>query len=498
MKNIPNIKMGLISVSRGCFPIQLSERRRHAVATAYGADLYECPICVESETDAAKAVEDIKANGIDALCVFLGNFGPETPETMLADLFDGPIMYTSAAEGDGDLRDGRGDAYCGMLNASYNLGLRGRHAYIPDYPCGTAEEVAGQIRSFVPVATALVGLKHLKIFAFGPRPNDFLACNGPIKALYDLGVAVEEHSELDLLVAYNKLKDDPRISAKAAEMTAELGDSNPHAGILPRLAQYELTLEDWMEDHLGISKYAAFANKCWPAFQTEFGIVPCYVNSRFTGRGVPISCEVDIYGALSEYIGICVSGAPVTLLDINNTVPPAIYDEDIKGKYPVRLRETFMGFHCGNTCSSLLKNPHMGYQLIMKRDLEPHLAEPDITRGTMEGDIKAGDITFFRLQSMADTRLRAYVAQGQVLDVPTRSFGSIGIFAIPEMDRFYRHVLIEKQFPHHGAVAFGHYGKAIFEVYHALGVTDIGYNRPAMRLYPSENPFSGAQMPKFP
>ena len=45
--------------------------------------------------------------------------------------------------------------------------------------------------------------------------------------------------------------------------------------------------------------------------------------------------------------------------------------------------------------------------------------------------------------------------------VATRSFGSIGIFAIPEMGRFYRHVLIEGRYPHHGAVAFGHFGKAI-------------------------------------
>ena len=148
-----------------------------------------------------------------------------------------------------------------------------------------------------------------------------------------------------------------------------------------------------------------------------------------------------------------------------------------------------MGFHCGNTCPSLLRNPHMGYQLIMKRDLEPDLAEPDITRGTMEGDIKAGDITFFRLQSTASTQLRAYVAQGEVLDVSTESFGSIGVFAIPEMDRFYRHVLIEKQYPHHGAVAFGHHGKALFEVFRYLGVADIAYNQPASLPYPTENPF---------
>lgn len=212
--NIPQVKMGLIAVSRSCFPRALSERRRAAVKAAFGEGLYECPVCVENELDARKAVEDVKAAGVNALCVYLGNFGPETPETMIADMFDGPLMYTSAAEGDGDLHDGRGDAFCGMLNASYNLGLRNKRVYIPEYPCGTAQEVAQQIREFLPVATALLGLRGLKIFAFGPRPNDFLACNAPIKALYDLGVAVEEHSELDLLVAYNKHKNDPRIPAK--------------------------------------------------------------------------------------------------------------------------------------------------------------------------------------------------------------------------------------------------------------------------------------------
>lgn len=489
MKNIPALTLGIISVSRSCFPVSLSERRRAAVVKSFGGGLYECPVCVQTETDALRAVEDVKSHGVNALCVFLGNFGPETPETMIADLFDGPIMYTSAAEGDGDLMDGRGDAYCGMLNCSYNLGLRGRRAYIPDYPCGTAEEVAGQIRAFAPIATAILGLKGLKIFSFGPRPNDFLACNSPIKALYDLGVAIEEHSELDLLAAYNAHRGDARIGAKTAEMAAELGSTNPYAGILPRLAQYELTLEDWMSEHLGLSKYAAFANKCWPAFQTEFGFVPCYVNSRLTGSGIPVSCEVDIYGTLSEYIGLCVSEAPVTLLDINNSVPASLYREDIAGKYPFRTGELFMGFHCGNTCSALLRNPHMSYQLIMKRALEPDLPQPDITRGTLEGDLKAGKATIFRLQSAADTRLLAYAAEGSVLDVPTRSFGSIGIFAIPEMERFYRHALIEKRFPHHTAVAFGHHGRALFEVFKYLGVSDFSYNRPVSLLYPGENPF---------
>ena len=487
--NIPVVQLGLISVSRNCFPASLSERRRKAIKAAYSGALYECPVMVESDVDARKAVDDVKANGVNALVVYLGNFGPETPETMIADWFDGPIMYVGAAEGDGDLFDGRGDAYCGMLNCSYNLGLRKKTAYIPEIPVGTAAELCQRIAEFVPIATAILGLKDLKVIAFGPRPDDFLACNAPIKALYDLGVAVEENSELDLLAAYNRHKDDPRIPAVMEDMRKELGP-NKFDGVLPRLAQYELTLEDWMRDHKGVKKYVTFANKCWPAFQTEFGFVPCYVNSRFAGRGIPISSEVDIYGALSEYIGVCVYGQPATLLDINNTVPAKAYDAHIKGKYDYRLTETFMGFHCGNTCSSLLSKPTMGYQRIMKRSLEPDLAEPDITRGTMEGDIKAGEITFFRLQSAADTTLHAYIAQGSVLDMPTESFGSIGVFAIPEMDRFYRHVLIQKRYPHHGAVAFGHHGRALYEVFKYLGIQDIAYNQPSTLPYPTENPFA--------
>ncbi len=487
--NIPEVKLGVIAVSRSCFPMALSERRRAALVEAFGYDLYECPITVENELDAKKAVADIRSHGVNALLVFLGNFGPETPETLIGDWFDGPIMYAAAAEGDGDLHDGRGDAYCGMLNCSYNLGLRGRAAYIPSYPVGTATELAEKLREFIPIARAILGLRGLKLITFGPRPDDFLACNGPIKPLYDLGVAVEENSELDLLVAYNKHDNDPRIPEKIAEMEEELGTNNKYRGILPRLAQYELTLLDWAEQHKGTRDYVAFAGKCWPAFQTEFKFVPCYVNSRLTAMGIPVSCEVDIYGVLSEYIGICVSGAPVTLLDINNTVPKSIYDKAIAGRYNARLSETFMGFHCGNTCSKLLRDPHMGYQLIMKRDLEPELAEPDITRGTLEGNIKAGEITFFRLQSGADTTLRAYIAQGEVMDVDCESFGSIGAFAIPEMDRFYRHVLIEKRFPHHGAVAFGHHGRSLYEVFRYLGISDISYNQPRSLPYPTENPF---------
>ena len=453
------------------------------------ADIYECPVCiVESEIHMVQALEDIKKAGCNALCVYLGNFGPEIAETLLAKHFDGPKMFVAAAEESGDnLVGGRGDAYCGMLNASYNLKLRSVKAYIPEYPVGDAEDCADMIHEFLPIARAVIGLSKLKIISFGPRPLNFLACNAPIQQLYNLGVEIEENSELDLFEAYNKHADDPRIPEIVKDMEAELGEGNRKPEILPKLAQYELTLLDWVEAHKGYREYVTIAGKCWPAFQTQFGFVPCYVNSRLAGRGIPVSCEVDIYGALSEFIGTCISEDAVTLLDINNTVPKDMYKESIEGKFPYTLKDTFMGFHCGNTCSRKLAFCSMKYQFIMARSLPE-----EVTQGTLEGDIAPGDITFYRLQSTADCKLRAYVAQGEILPVATKSFGSIGIFAIPEMGRFYRHVLIEKNYPHHGAVAFGHYGKALYEVFKYIGVDvdEIGFNQPKGMLYKTENPFA--------
>ncbi|MBX4266004.1 L-fucose/L-arabinose isomerase family protein [Clostridium estertheticum] len=492
MKNLPQLKLGIVAVSRDCFPMELSESRRKAVVENFkksNVDIFECLTTVENETHMLKALKEVKEAGVNALVVYLGNFGPETSETLLAKQFGGPVMFVAASEESGDnLMNGRGDAYCGMLNASYNLALRNIKAFIPEYPVGTASEVADMISEFVPVATTLLGLDNLKIISFGPRPQDFLACNAPIKQLYNLGVEIEENSELDLYAAFNAHASDSRIPEVIASMEKELGKGNKMPGILPKLAQYEITLLDWMEEHKGSRKFVVFANKCWPSFQTQFGFVPCYVNSRLTAMGIPVSCEVDIYGALSEYIGTCISQDVVTLLDINNTVPNDMYQSEIKGKFDYTLKDTFMGFHCGNTAACKLTSGTMKFQKIMARSLEPNV-EPNITRGTLEGDIIPGEITFFRLQSNAESELTAYVAEGEVLPVSTRSFGSIGVFAIPEMARFYRNVLIEKRYPHHGAVAFGHYGKAMYNLFRYLGVKELSFNQPKGMLYKSENPF---------
>ncbi|HEX9014720.1 MAG TPA: fucose isomerase, partial [Chloroflexota bacterium] len=318
---------------------------------------------------------------------------------------------------------------------------------------------------------------------------DFLTCHAPIQPLFDLGVEIVENSELDMLDIFHSKHGDPRIKGIAADMAAELGRGNSYPNLLEPLAQFEIALLDYMEEMLGSSRYAVFANKCWPAFEKYFGFVPCFINSRLATRGIPISCESDIYGALSEYVVTCATQLPPAILDINNTVPADLYQEAGAEVRDYANNDLWMGFHCGNTSSSCMVTSMMKYQLIMHRLMEPG-QEPEITRGTLEGRIHPGEVTIFRLQATPDAELKAYVAEGEILNIDPKSFGCIAVFAVREMGRFYRHVLLAKRFPHHTAVAFAHAGRALFEAAKLAGVGDVSFNLPKGMLYPTEHPFA--------
>ena len=491
LKNTPKVKMGIVGVSRDCFPIELTRRRmKNVVAECrkLGLSAIPCSVIIETEAHAMAAVAELTAKGANAAAVYLGNFGPEGPLTIFAQKFGKPFMLCAAAEESGkDLINGRGDAYCGMLNASINAGLRNLRPFIPQMPVGLPNEIAAMIAHFTNVARVIIGVQALKTFSFGPRPQDFYACNAPIKPLYDLGIEVMENSELDMYVLFNAAADRKReIKAIARDMAAELGAGNKYPQKLEQLAQFELALTTFFEQNLGSRQFGVFANKCWPSFEKAFGFVPCYVNSRLASRGIPAACEVDIYGAVSEYMCQLASLFPATLLDVNNTVPGDLQIQDLKGASRTDL---FMGFHCGNTpACCLCEGCSMKYQLIMHRLMEPGHS-PNITCGTLEGVLRPGPATVFRLQGTAGCELRSYVAEGHILDADPASFGGIGIFGVPDFARFYRHVLIEKRFPHHAAIAFRHAGRILFDAVRMLGVTDVQAPLPPGTAYPGENPF---------
>ena len=56
--NTPDVKIGILGVSRDCFPVELTKRRLdalHAETAKILPATYKCPIIVENETDSLKA-----------------------------------------------------------------------------------------------------------------------------------------------------------------------------------------------------------------------------------------------------------------------------------------------------------------------------------------------------------------------------------------------------------------------------------------------------------
>ena len=103
MNNIPQVKLGIVAVSRDCFPIS-------AFRDAAGLPLWppaprrawKCtrprPPWRTRRTCSRPWKKSRKA-GCNALVVFLGNFGPETPETLIAKNFDGPVHVCGGRRG---------------------------------------------------------------------------------------------------------------------------------------------------------------------------------------------------------------------------------------------------------------------------------------------------------------------------------------------------------------------------------------------------------------
>ena len=495
MKNVPDIKLGIVVGSTDWLPSEIAVDIRKQLVEKYiekygEAGIYECQTCIaDNELTIKRAMKELAKAECDAIALCFANYGPESSGTLMAQEFDGPVMmFAVADEGQPPFERDRRDAISGFINACYALKLRNTNVYIPSTPQGDIDECVEMLHDFMPIARTICGVKNLKVISIGPRPSSYLAASAPNHLLYDIGVEISEYSELELLDSYNKHAEDKRIEALVATMNEEL-DENKTPDIMPKLAQYELTMEDWIRNHKGNRKYVTLTSTCWPAFPVNFGFVPCYVNSRLTAKGTPVACEVDVYGAVSEYIGQCVSDDVVTILNINNNVPQSIYDERIEKKEfngrSYKNSDLFIGYHCGVTPKCMLESSTLDYHFVNNQ-----LIGEEQSKGTIQGRLKADEVTLLRVQGGRDGKLRAYVLQGQILPVSADTYGGYGIIAIPEMERFIRNVVIEKQFPNHAAVIIGHHGKKLMDILKHIGITEIYYNHPANLPYEKENVFS--------
>lgn len=495
MKNIPKVRLGIVVGSTDWMSDEIAIKQRKKLIESYrcqydDSEIYECQVCItDNEVNLKRALKELNNESCNALCIYYANYGPESAGTLLAQEFLGPVMILGAAEEDGEtLGISRKDSLSGIINAFYAAKLKNTNVYIPTDPIGTIEECVDKIREFLAVSRTAIGLKELKMISFGPRPASYLAASAINYPLYEMGVDISEYSEMELYDSYLKHSDDVRINKIEKEMLEELCIKSENNSIR-RMAQYELTVRDWIRTHKGNRHYVAISSTCWPAFPINYGFSPCYVHSRLTGEGIPVACEVDEYGALSEFVGQCLSEETVTLLNINNSIPKGLYEREIKGRSfngkQYELNDLFLGYHCGVTCSSRMKSVKLEKHFVNNQLIGPEKAD-----GTIHGNIISGTVTLLRIQSDKSGKLMAYTAQGQVLPVEMDTYGGKGIIAVPQMRRFIKNVIIEKGYPNHVAVLFGHYGELAINTLKYMGIDCLDYNHPKEIPYNGENYYS--------
>ncbi|MBN1881654.1 MAG: fucose isomerase [Deltaproteobacteria bacterium] len=480
----PQVKIGLVSASRDCFPRSLSEIRTGRLRTEakkLGLDLFTPDgdsAVIESKAHARDAADQLNRAGCDGAVLFLGNFSPEIEDANFIRSFRGPVMIIAAAEESADtLPADRGDALCGMLSAVLAAKKRSLSCriHIPERPIVDAETGAREIFEFEKIMRVYTGISGATLGLFGPRPRDFETCNYNLASLSSIGVEIEEHSFFDLVKEVKKAESDD-LSDITASMKREVGEIP--ADLAGRLGAYERAVLNLREQ----LRLSAMTSQCWSEQEETLGHVPCYINARMAGLGFPIACENDAYSLTAELMGQYASDGSVTVLDLNHSIPTDF--DTVTSHLPT---EDLVGlFHCGNTALSRMKNPALKHQVIMKRLMEPE-GDPDITRGTIEGQIAASPLTLLQVHGRGD-RLCAYIIEGEFLDVDPKTFGSTGVAHIPGFGRFYRHVLLGR-FHHHAAAAFDRVGGVLFDAMKLLGVETIHTPLPDGVPYPGENIF---------
>jgi L-fucose isomerase-like protein len=366
-----------------------------------------------------------------------------------------------------------------MLSAILALKKRDlmKNVFMPQNPVVNAEGGAKVIERFFRIMKVVKGIRNATIGLFGPRPRDFETCNYNLASIASLGVEIEEFGFFDLANTVQHIITDDDLSEIVASMKKDVS-SIPSDDFAKRLAAYEKAVLTFRDD----LKLSGITTQCWTEQEEALKHVPCFINARMAARGFPIACENDAHSLTAELLGQYATDQSVTILDVNHSIPEDLDSSLID--YP--LQDLVGMFHCGNTDPRRLTDPSMKYQVIMNRLMEPE-GEPDITRGTIEGQIAASPITVLQVHGTGDA-IQAYIIEGEFLDLDPKTFGCTGTAYLPGFRRFYRHVLLGR-FHHHAAVAFDHCGGIIYDALKLLGVNTIFTPLADKPLYPGENPF---------
>ena len=260
------------------------------------------------------------------------------------------------------------------------------------------EKTQSSIRCFVQAAGIKKAMRSLRIAAVGHTPQGFgfgRALDSELMSVF--GVELEAIEARELIDQAKGFSDEECADfIRKTEISTCGFDATPEHNRLDHARLYK-AYTDYVQSH----KIGALASRCWPDFFTAFGTPVCTVLSLLNDEGIASACEADVYGALSMWVGMQLSNAPVFFGD------PVSLDEK---------ENTVTFWHCGAAaCSLARKDTGAVVGVHPNRKIGPAM---DF------GCAAFTEATIFRIGRTPDGSFRFFLAEGEALDKPKQFIGT--------------------------------------------------------------------------
>ena len=313
--------------------------------------------------------------------------------------FDCPILLWTLREPVIDGTRLRSNSLTGAYSAANAIcAFRGEGKFEHVFGAPSEEKVKKALTATIAAAKVKVELTGLKMSAIGHTPQGFgfgRALDAELMSRF--GVTLEAIEARELISKAMKYTDEECKEYLEDAKRQVVGLSNMPEQNIKDFARLYKAYKTYVEDnHIG-----AISSRCWPDFFTEFGTPVCMVLSLLNAINIPASCEADVYGALSMFIGTAFTGESTFFGD------PVSMDEE---------ESSITFWHCGMAACNLARcDTGATVGVHPNRKIGP----------VMDFGCKSSDeATIFRVGRTAEGKFRFFIADGEVMDKPKQFNGA--------------------------------------------------------------------------
>ncbi len=363
--------------------------------------------------------------------------------------FDCPVLLWTLREPVIDGGRLRLNSLTGAYSAANTLRAFGRRAFAYAFGAPEEEEVGRALRASVAAARIKKEMRSLKMAAIGHTPQGFgfgRALDGEL--MQSFGVELEAIEARELIDRAKGYTDEECAAYLEKTACATCGlEKTPERNRLDHARLYKA-----YSDYVQANGIGALASRCWPDFFTAFGTPVCTVLSLMNDDGVAAACEADIYGALSMWVGMRLSGEPVFFGD------PVSLDEG---------ENSLTFWHCGAAaCSLARKDTGAEIGVHPNRKIGP----------AMNFGCEAfPEATIFRIGREPDGSFRFFIAEGEALDKPRQFIGTSLVIRTENDSRALVEQSVLAGFEPHFVVMKGRHGRTLEQLAKMLGAEICRY-----------------------